>query len=557
MIRPALLAFIISLTFFTAAAYDFATENEDGTIIFYNITGENVQVTYERPFAATESYSSRITVPEYVTYRGMTYPVTSIGPNAFFSSTIENISLPESLTSIGDFAFAGCTRLEKIKLPAGVTSLGVNVFDGCFSLTDYDVAGNNPAFQSVSGVIYDKSGKTLMAYPQGRDYQAVISPAVESLAPCAFYGCSLLPDISLPEGLIAIGDNAFYFCGALSSVSLPASVISVGRSAFADCMNLAAIEVDNNNPAYCSAFGSLLDKEAKILLQSPAARIGSCAIPETVNAISDLAFFRNIGVTTATIPEGTAIIGEGAFTGCQSLSAVTLPLSIKEIGHLAFAMCPALEAVYVANPDPAGIYMPSDAFTGIDADKCFLYVPSGSLEAYATANAWSEFKTIVEYDALAPQQIEWDTAYSPDGSGYVTVTLDAEATSGLPIAYTIAPESVPFASISGNVLTMLTQTKVKVTATQNGNGRYAPAEPVTRTIEATDALDSPLAESSVRVLGSVGKIIIVNANPDDTARVYDVAGHTVYIGTEHTIKVQSGQIYIVNIGGQAFKVPVK
>lgn len=555
--RAALLAFIIPFTFFTSAAYDFAAKNEDGTTIYYNITGSEAQVTFDRQFAPTESYVSSVTVPKTVNHEGVTYTVTSIGRNAFFSSAVENIILPESITSIGDFAFAGSSLLKSIKLPAGVADIGINVFDGCFSLTDIDIAGTNTEYRSISGVLYDKPGTSLLIYPQGRDSEAIISPATESLGARSFYGCYLLPEITIPQGVKIIGDNTFYFCNNLTSVSLPASVTSIGRSAFADCINLTSIGVDADNPAYSSVDGSLLDKEAKILLQSPAARVGSCAIPETVTAISDLAFFRNIGVTTALIPEGTTVIGNGSFTDCQSLTAVVLPFTVKEIGSLAFALCGALEAVYVKNPNPGDINICADAFTGIDPDTCFLYVPAGSLGAYATSDAWSVFKTIIEYDSLTPQQIVWDTKYTPDGQGYVSITLDAEATSGLPVSYTIAPESVAFASITGNQLTMQADTNVKVTATQNGNNSYQPAEPVTRIIGSTDALDSPVSDSGIRVSSGPGTIIIVNIPSEEPVRVYDVAGRSVYAGTDHTIKVASGQVYIVNVGKQSFKVPVK
>lgn len=557
MMRPVILAFILSFTFLSTFAYDFSALNEDGQTIFYNISGKDAQVTFCKQFVPTDSYSSHLKVPASVTSEGITYRVTSIGRHAFYGSRIESIDLPESLTSIDDFAFAGCNLLTSIDLPAAISSLGKNVFDGCFSLSSIDVDGKNAYYRSVSGAVYNKAGTALLIYPQGRENEAVINPNTSEICNHAFFGCPFISHISIPESVKSIGDNSFYFCNSITSIHIPASVTSIGRAAFSNCCNLLSINVDNNNPSFTSVDGSLLDNAAKTLIASPAARIGSSSIPESVTSISDLSFFSNIGLTTAIIPEGTIDIGEAAFLDCQSLSAISLPLSIRNIGPLAFAMCSSLESVYIKNPLPSEINVSPDAFSGFDTGKCTLYVPRGAAAAYSSAEPWNDFKIITEYDVLTPQQIVWTTDYNLDSHDSITIILDAEASSGLPVSYRLAPESIPLASISGNKLTMQPNTKITVTATQNGNHQYAPADALTRTIEMVDAIDTPLADSDLRVTSSPGKIIILGASKDALVNVFDIAGHLVYSGTDHIIAVASLQIYIVNIGKQTFKIPVK
>lgn len=555
--RPALLALIISITSLSAEAYDFSVQNDDGSTIYYNICGSDAQVTFEKQFVPSESYSSCLKVPSSVTYNGITYSVTSIGRLAFFASPIESIMLPETISAIEDFAFAGCDHLLSVELPCNLLSLGKNVFDGCISLSDFKVANSNAAYRAISGVVYDKSGKSLIVYPQGREDEGIISPATETVADEAFYGCIFMSHVSIPDGVKSIGNNSFYFCNGLSSISLPASITSIGKAAFADCINLNEINVDVNNPSFMTVNGSLLNKDGNILLSSPAAKVGSAAIPESVKNIYDLSFFRNIGVTTAIIPDGIVEIGDGAFTDCQSLTAVSLPATLQKIGSLAFAMCGSLNTVYVRHSDPSALTLSPDVFTGINPDKCTLYVPYGSMDAYRAAEGWSEFDNIVEYDALIPQQIEWNTEYKLIGDESVTITLDAEASSGLPVTYVLSPESIPFATINGNKLTMLTDTEIMVTATQNGNSSFAPADAVTRTIKAIDAIDSTVADSAPRVFSESGNIIILDADTHSIAHVYDVEGHTVYSGTSRKIRVAPGRIYIVNIDKYAFKVPVR
>lgn len=555
--RPAILAFILSFTFYSAHPYDFSALNEDGQPIYYNISGKDAQVTFARQFIPTDSYSSHLKVPVSVSYEGIDYMVTSVGIHAFYGSAIEGIDLPESLSSIEDFAFAGCNLLTSINLPANLSSIGKNIFDGCFTLSSINVDGKNPSFRSISGALYDKTGSTLLIYPQGSQDESIVNPGLSSISDQAFYGCPYISNISIPDNVKSIGDNAFYFCNGLSSIHIPASVTSIGRAAFANCFNLVSIEVDSNSSSFTSVDGSLIDTTTNTFIASPAARIGSAAIPEFVTVIADMSFFSNIGVTTAIIPEGTTDIGEGAFIDCRSLTALSLPHSIKNIGPLAFAMCSSLDAVYVRCETPSDISIYPDAFSGIDTEKCTLFVPKGAFAAYQSAEPWSDFQIISEYDAINPQQIVWTTEYDLDSHDSMTVILDAEATSGLPVTYSLAPESLPLATLSGNKLTMHPNTKVTVTATQNGNYMFAPADAVTRTIEMVDALDTPISDSDIRVTSTPGKIIVTGVSKETAINVYDITGHIVYSGHDSIISVPSLQIYIVNIGKQSFKVPVR
>ena len=135
--------------------------------------------------------------------------VTSIGEEAFEGcSGLTSIRLPSGLTSIGDSAFKGCSSLMSINLPSGVTSIGEYAFTNCSSLTSIEL-------------------------PSG----------LTSIGESAFFGCRGLTSISLPSGLTSIGDYAFYWCSGLTSINLPSGVTSIGDYAFSDCSGLTSIEL--------------------------------------------------------------------------------------------------------------------------------------------------------------------------------------------------------------------------------------------------------------------------------------------------------------------------
>lgn len=138
--RLLLLASAIA-TSLSAAAYDFEWAG-----IYYNITGDNtVEVTRSDNYNNT--YSGSISVPDVLTnYRG--YFVTKIGENAFAGSAVTSVSMPEGITSIGQYAFSGCQNLESVTLPESLTTLGSEAFYGC--IYNHRTTKTNQKYPSVN-----------------------------------------------------------------------------------------------------------------------------------------------------------------------------------------------------------------------------------------------------------------------------------------------------------------------------------------------------------------------------------------------------------------------
>ena len=133
------LAILMSMAYTMASAHDIAVANSNGKTIYYNYNsdGISVSVTYQGTdyYSSSNEYTGTVVIPETVTYSGQTYSVTSIGSYAFYGcSGLTSVSIPNSVTSIGYSAFWDCSSLASVTIPNSVTSIGERAFDECSGL---------------------------------------------------------------------------------------------------------------------------------------------------------------------------------------------------------------------------------------------------------------------------------------------------------------------------------------------------------------------------------------------------------------------------------------
>ena len=281
-----------------------ALNTRNGTL---TISGTGKMTDWQFP-SDVPWYSNRSSIKTVVINSG----VTSIGNYAFYGcSSLTSITIPDSVTSIGYWAFEDCRSLTSITIPDGVTTIRDNVFSYCSSLTSI-----------------------------------TIPDSVTSIGVSAFYYCSSLVRLTIGNGLTSIGGWGLDGCSSLTSITIGCGVTSIGDREFVFCSSLTSIDVSENNPAYSSKDGVLFNKDKTELIYCPCGKT-SVTIPDSVTSIRDYAFERCSSLTSITIPDSVTSIGSYAFYKCSSLTSITIPDSVASIGYRAFFNCSSLTSITI------------------------------------------------------------------------------------------------------------------------------------------------------------------------------------------------------------------
>ena len=300
--------------------------------------------------------------------------------------TITSVTIPDSVTSIGDYAFRGCSNLTSVTIPDSVTSIGEKAFYGCRNLTSITI-GNGVT--SIGDWAFDGcTGLTSVTIPD----------SVTSIGSSAFSGCSSLTSVTIPDSVTSIGSYAFNGCdnleitintddkylysedgttillcdSSVTSVTIPENVASINSGAFACCRNVETIETGDTlmSLSYLpitSALKSITIGNGVTSINEN--RFMNCSSLASVY-ITDLTAWMNIKFETASsnplyngadlylngslvtdlvIPDGVTSIGKYAFYGCSSLASVIIPDSVTSIDSFAFRDCGNVETLVIGD----------------------------------------------------------------------------------------------------------------------------------------------------------------------------------------------------------------
>jgi hypothetical protein len=302
---------------------------------------------------------------------------------------LTTIDIPNSVISIERDAFAIDTSLVSITIPSSVTSIGDNPVLGCSKLEQIVVEAGNPMYDSRDGcnAIINTSTNTLI----GGCMNTVIPNTVSTIESSAFYGCTGLTAIDFPSSVTRIETSAFYNCTGLTSVSIPNSVTYVGGTVFSYCSNLTSASFGNG----VTYIGSDIFNNCPALTQITVAADNEVYDSrENCNAIIKTSSNELVvGCNASVIPNTVTAIGSRAFYYCRSMTSIDIPDSVTTIGQYAFYYCNGLTSITVLAETPPTLG--SNVFYRVNK-TIPLYVPYGCAQIYRNAAGWSEFTNIIE-----------------------------------------------------------------------------------------------------------------------------------------------------------------
>lgn len=386
--------------YFSGLSGDCLTEKLDLTLTTV-FSDNNVNYVFTSPTTVAvgnnQGAIGNITIPASVTNSCGTYPVTSISDSAFSSSGITSVTIPNSVTQIGAFAFYDCRGLTSVNLPNSAATIGVYTFGNCTSLksvtanwtspisidrnvfeglnlanialnipegtqVDYNDAAiwtdfNLNGQEIIAGQTIVANGINYVVTKTSAPYEVAVgsntaivgvpnlltevvsngnSFAVTSIADQAFYGSQSITGVEIPNSVTRIGSEAFLSCDHLTSLTIGNSLTSIGRGAFEYCTGLTSIMFPN----------SLTTIEEGAF--SRCSGLTSITLPNSLTTFGYGVFQQCTGLTSVTIPNSITSI-EGTFYGCTGLTSIIIPDSITNIGDYTFEGCTGLTSVEIPN----------------------------------------------------------------------------------------------------------------------------------------------------------------------------------------------------------------
>ena len=223
---------------------------------------------------------------------------------SIFNCCLTSITIPSSVTSIGNKCFFGCKKLTEISIPSSVKSVQEKAFDGIVTL---HITGDiNTIFSNMFRECTSLE-------------KLIINSPITSIGDRAFSKCSSLTQITIPPSVTSIGESAFFKCTSLKQIDIPPSITIINKFCFSRCLSLKQIR-----------------------------------IPSSVTSIEQCAFFKCPSLFEIKIPNSVTFIGKYCFSKCSSLTEISIPPSAVSIGNNAFSLCPSITKIEIPSFVKAG-----------------------------------------------------------------------------------------------------------------------------------------------------------------------------------------------------------
>ena len=439
-----------------------------------------------------------------------------------------DVTIPNSVTSIEDYAFSGCSGLTSVTIGNGVTSIGHDAFSGCSGLTSVTI-GNGVT--SIGDYAFSSCSRLT---------SVTIPDSVTDIGWSAFSGCSdslfditTIPGVKLVDGwavgntgslsghlnlkgIRGIGPGAFRDCSGLTNVTIPDSVTSIGGSAFSGCSGLTSVTIPQCVMTLKDTFPSSYQSIRNVVVQDGVMSIGvrafsgcsglkSVTIPNSVTNIGGGAFWGCSGLMSVTIPDSVTSIGRGAFEDCSGLTSATIPESVKHIGPYALRSCTNLTSVTIPSSVTSIEYSAFEYCSGLTS----VTIPDSVTRIEKWTFAYCESLTSV----TIPNSVRYieDNAFR-DSIGLTSVYVspgDAERVKGLMRISGFDVDHVTFIE-DGGTSDSVTSDSVTPGAGASGARTTAPETPNYGVIDEKDIVAPYEAPKAVALQGVVydgGKVV--------------------------------------------------
>lgn len=323
----------------------------------------SVSLIKSRAFANCPSLTSIKVVSGNSTYdsRGNCNAIIETASNQMITGCLTT-EIPNSVTSIGEYAFEGCVRRTQLTIPNAVVRIDNYAFHDCLTLTNVYFGSN---LREIGDYAFNGCYKMK---------DASLPNHLTDIGSCAFMDCYELSSVSFGHSLLNIGNSAFMGCSKLTDLTIPSSVSQIGTYAFSSCPNIASIQVEEGNSIYDSRNNC------------------NAIIEKTSNQLV-------VGCQNTIIPISVKIIGLAAFYGCSRMTSITIPNSVNVIHDYAFSGCSNLADLFSNITRFSSFSYGSDLFNGIAKSTCVLHVPKGTIRMYKSLSQWRDFMIIEEMNS--------------------------------------------------------------------------------------------------------------------------------------------------------------
>ncbi|MEE1124632.1 MAG: leucine-rich repeat protein [Acutalibacteraceae bacterium] len=262
--------------------------------------------------------------------------LTKIENSAFANcDELTVVNIPDNVTNIGSGAFSSCNKLTTFNIGSGITNFQQNVINSTPALTSINVSGENTAFASLDGVLFNKEMTKLICCPEAKSGEYKMPDTVVTVGTYAFEDCKALTAITMSKALTTIEDYGFIGCKALTSVEFGDNLKTISYQAFNNCSALTSVKLGINTETIGNyAFNSCTSIE-------------SVDFGKSLTSIGDYGFRGCNKLTAVVLPDTLTTIGYQGFYNCSSLKSVKLGSGLKTISGYAFEYCSSLESIEI------------------------------------------------------------------------------------------------------------------------------------------------------------------------------------------------------------------